>query len=71
MTRRRFSPNALRARRTRLGVNQTQLAGVLAVAPSTVCYWENGRKVPTIHRLPDLATALYCSMDDLFEVVAE
>ncbi|MEU7574069.1 helix-turn-helix transcriptional regulator [Micromonospora sp. NPDC049240] len=71
MTKRRFSPSALRTRRTQLGVSQTQLAGALAVVPSAVCCWENGRKTPANHRLPDLASILFCSMDDLFEAVAE
>ncbi|MEW2539302.1 helix-turn-helix domain-containing protein [Micromonospora chalcea] len=71
MTRRRFSPRALRARRTQLGVSQKKLAQVLNVAPATVCDWENGRKTPANHRLPDLATSLFCLMDDLFEAVTE
>lgn len=54
-------------RRKALNMSQTQLAKAVGVVPSAVNQWESGAKTPTTDKLPALAAALKCRIDDLFK----
>lgn len=48
------------------GLTQVQLADALGVSQSTVAAWESGEKYPRASILPALATALGCTVNDLY-----
>lgn len=50
----------------RANVSQHELARRLGVSPPMVHYWSSGKKLPSVKRLPKIAAALECSIDDLF-----
>lgn len=50
----------------RAKMTQRQLAAMIGVSPATVCFWVAGRRQPGAARLPLIAAALDCSIDDLF-----
>lgn len=52
--------------RIRAGLSQTQLAAQLGVTRQNVCQWESGEAWPSARRLPDIAGALCCTIDELF-----
>lgn len=54
-------------RREALGMSQAQLARAVGVIPSSVSQWESGTKTPATDKLPALAKALKCKIDDLFK----
>lgn len=56
----------LRYLRERAGLTQLALAIVLGVDRSAVANWELGTKNPNAARLPKLAAALGCSIDELY-----
>lgn len=56
----------IRKKREKLGKSQTQLAAEVGVIPSAVNQWESGNKTPTTDKLPLLAAALGCTINDLF-----
>lgn len=58
--------NNLRTFRERKKITQTDLAETLGVSQSVVSFWEIGRNFPEAAKLPDLARALGCTVDDLF-----
>jgi transcriptional regulator with XRE-family HTH domain len=47
-------------------MTQESLADSLGVTQSAVSSWERGKKQPSLSKLPDLARALGCTVDDLF-----
>lgn len=47
-------------------MTQVQLADAVGVNQSTVAAWESGEKFPRANILPMLATALGCTVNDLF-----
>lgn len=49
------------------GIRQVDLAKMLGVGQPSLCAWESGKSQPTTDRLPALAKALGCTIDDLFE----
>lgn len=49
------------------GIRQVNLAKILGVGQPSLCAWESGKSQPTTDRLPALAKALGCTIDDLFE----
>ena len=49
------------------GIKQVNLAKTLGVGQPSLCAWETGKAQPTADKLPALATALGCTIDDLFE----
>ena len=53
--------------RERAGLNQSELARKLGVLPSAVCRMERPGNYPDAARLPAIAAALDCSVDELFE----
>lgn len=48
------------------GMNKTELAKKMGVSIPTVSRWENGEDLPAAARLPALAAALDCTIDELF-----
>ena len=59
--------NGIKQRRIALGLDQKDLAELLDCDNSTVCKWETGAALPQASKLPALAAALHCTIDDLFE----
>ena len=53
------------------GLSQEDLARMLGLDRSTIAKWEGGASRPTASKLPALAAALGCSIDDLFRPVPE
>lgn len=48
------------------GLNQSELARKLGISPGAVCIMEMPGKYPVASRLPRIADALDCSIDELF-----
>lgn len=59
--------NGIKQRRIALGLGQKDLAKLLGCDNSAVCKWETGAALPQASKLPALAAALHCTIDDLFE----
>ena len=57
----------IRTLRKEAGISQTELAKILGCGQPNICAWESGKSQPTTDRLPALAKALGCTIDDLFE----
>ncbi len=56
----------IRICREAAGLTATELARKVGVTPAAVSRWEAGLDVPASFRLPRLAQALDCSIDQLF-----
>ena len=56
----------IRQLRIKAGLSQKELAERLKVAQPSVHSWENGDADPKTDKLPALAAALGCTIDDLF-----
>ena len=56
----------LRDCRNKMDLTQTELATLLGVHQSTVADWETGKKYPTGDKLPLIAKALNCTIDELY-----
>ena len=56
----------IRKFREAAGLTMTELAGKLGVSVPTVSRWESGEDSPAAPRLPLLADALGCSIDQLY-----
>ena len=50
----------------RAQVTRSELARRLGVSLPMVHYWATGKKYPSVHRLPQIAEVLECSIDELF-----
>lgn len=48
-------------------VTQKRFAEILGVSQPTVCEWESGRTNPTADKIPAIAKALGCEINDLFD----
>ena len=58
----------VREMRKNLGITQTELAKRLGLkSSSTVVMWESGERNPPSKLLPQIAEALQCSIQQLFE----
>ena len=53
--------------RIKANISQKNLADAMNVSPAVVCQWESGACMPRADKLPALAAALGCTVDDLFE----
>lgn len=53
-------------RRKALGMSQAELAELVGCTSQAVGMWERGETLPAADRLPDIARALQCSVDDLY-----
>ena len=56
----------IRELRKKAGLTMTQLADRTGVTHPSVVAWEQGRKLPSADKLPVIAAALGCKIDDLF-----
>lgn len=56
----------IRKYREAAGLSKSELAKKMRVSVPTVCRWESGEDYPAAARLPALASALDCAIDDLF-----
>lgn len=56
--------------RKKAGLTQTELAAKIGVSQASVAMWECGSKYPSSDKLPAIAVALGCSIDDLFAAPA-
>lgn len=61
----------LKSRRIAMGLSMRALAALVGVTFTAVAGWESGQKMPTADKLPMLARALDCSMEELFTAPAE
>lgn len=61
-----IGPNIAAARKTR-GKTQGWLADRTGVSQSTLCNVESGYRLPTLQLLVDIATALGCTVTELFK----
>lgn len=61
----------LRGKRIEAGLSMRGLAALVGVTGGAVAAWEVGRTIPSADRLPVLAAALDCSMEELFTAPAE
>lgn len=57
----------IRARRKAAGMTLEDLAAAVGCTLQAVSCWERGQTLPTADRLPQLAAALGCSIDDLYK----
>lgn len=52
--------------RVAAGLSQLELANMLGLAQSAISAWENGTAHPAATKLPTLAKALNCTIDELY-----
>lgn len=57
----------IRARRKTAGLTLIELAAQIGVTHQAIGAWERGEALPGADRLPALAAALGCSIDELYE----
>lgn len=57
---------SIRPRRERLGLSQRDLAERCNVNQTAISQWERGSSLPSCDKLPLIAAALRCSIDDLY-----
>lgn len=57
----------IRARRKAAGLTLDELGARLGCSGAAVGMWERGETLPSADRLPDIASALHCSVDDLYK----
>ena len=62
----RIVGESIATRRRKAGMTQEELAGKLGIASDTLSRMEKGRFAPKISRFRDIASALNCSVVDLF-----
>lgn len=60
----------IREYRKRAGLSQEALAAKVGVGRTAVTFWEAGVQYPSADKLPRLAAALGCSIDDLYDIAA-
>lgn len=53
--------------REKKGITQQELATVLGVGQSTVAMWETNNSLPRAEKLPAIAKALGCTIDELLK----
>ncbi len=53
--------------RKRANLKQLELASILNVERSTIAKWESGAAYPRAGQLPELAAALHCTIDELYQ----
>lgn len=58
--------NTIKIHREKLGLSQDKLAKLLGVRQSTVAMWETQKNSPRFDKIPLLAEALHCTVDELF-----
>jgi len=53
------------------GISQMRLSEMINVPQPTIASWETGRALPRAEKLPLIAKALNCTIDDLLKTDAE
>lgn len=56
--------------RKQAGMTQKQLAAMLNIGQSTVSMWESNSRRPSSDILPQMAQALHCSINELYDETA-
>lgn len=56
----------IRELRESIGMGQTQLAEAAGVSQAAIAKWETGVAYPRADKLPTIAKALGCRIDDLY-----
>lgn len=64
----KFSEN-IRGKRIQIGYTQSEVATKIGVKRLTYARYELGTREPRLELLPEIARALSCSIDDLFDGV--
>ncbi len=59
--------NGILTKRKKIGITQSELARLLGVTQANISAWENGTALPSASKLPELAKALNCTIDELYE----
>ena len=59
--------NSVKKFREIKGLSQAQLAKCLDVTQGAISQWETGEAMPQTDKLPKLAEALGCTIDELFD----
>ena len=59
--------NGIKPKRIEAGLSQKQLAEILQVTQAAVANWEAGTAYARASQLPDLAAALHCTIDELYQ----
>ena len=59
----------LRDRRAQAGMSQRALAQHLGVTPASVCYYESGKRMPSMLTLMKIKNVLGFSMRDCFKLI--
>ena len=59
--------NKIKEHRQACGLSQQELACELNVTQACVAQWERGISMPTSSKLPQLAQALHCTIDELYD----
>lgn len=57
----------LKKKRLAAGLSQKELADKLGIVQSAISAWESGEKMPRAAQLPELAAALHCTIDELYQ----
>jgi transcriptional regulator with XRE-family HTH domain len=60
--------NAIERLRIKAGLSQADLAKALNITQGAVSQWENSGTLPRSDKIPELARALKCSIDDLYNI---
>lgn len=60
--------NYIKELRTKLHLSQIELAKKVNVSQQAIAKWESGISMPRSDKLPLLASALKCSINDLFVI---
>ena len=56
---------AIKNYRAKYNMSQAELGSLVGVGQSAVGMWEIGSRIPPTKKLPDIAYALHCTVDDL------
>ena len=67
MQREVLQTKGLKKKRLAAGLSQKELADKLGIVQSAVSAWESGEKMPRASQLPELAAALHCTIDELYQ----
>ena len=59
--------NKLKSYRERASLTQQELADILKIDRSAISKWETGEFLPRTEKLPAIAKALGCTIDELLE----
>lgn len=58
--------NAIKAKRTQIGLSQTALAELLGVSQQAVAQWESNKAMPRKEAMVKLATLFNCTIDEFY-----